>query len=266
MARPYSLVNDPLEKHHYEIGVLRVGHGGVSDWLHELEIGQELLIESPRNDFPLARGAAEYVLIGGGIGVTPLLSMATQLSREGCRFTLRVLVRSRDRLPFASRLGALPPGSAHVHVSDEAGRLSVRSSLEAISPEAHVYVCGPRSLLEEVRAEAHARGVPTAHLHEERFDSGAKNEAERAFEVELRASGLRLQVEPGRTILEEAEAAGVFPIYDCRRGTCGTCLTRVISGVPEHRDVVQSAREKATNEFMTICCSRALSASLTLDL
>jgi vanillate O-demethylase ferredoxin subunit len=265
-ARSYSLVNDPGVRDYYEIGVLRLGRGGTSDWLHGVEVGRELAIEPPRNSFPLATHASEHLLIGGGIGVTPLLAMAAQLARQRARFVLWALVRSRDRLPFADRLAALPPRVAHVHVSTEAGRCDLRSLLDAAPPERHVYVCGPRGLTEAVRTAAHDIGMPAARVHAESFDGGTDPRADRAFDVELRGSRLRFRVEPGQTILELAEAAGIFVGHDCRRGECGACLTRVVEGVPEHRDTVQTLAEKATNEFMTICCSRAATGRIVLDL
>jgi ferredoxin-NADP reductase len=265
-VRAYSLVNDPIVYDRYEIAVLRTDRGGVSDWLHSVEIGQELTIEPPRNQFALAPHATEHLLIGGGIGLTPLLSMGAQLARERARFTLWALVRSPDRLPFADRLAALPSGTARIHASGLSGRCDLSGLLAGAEAHRHVYVCGPRSLIEAVHDAADATGVPAAHVHQELFDNGVDVHNDRAFDVELRGSGIRFRVEPGQTILERAEEAGMFVSYDCRRGECGTCLTRVLEGVPDHRDAVQTPWEKAANEFMTICCSRALTGKLVLDL
>jgi len=265
-TRAYSLVGDSSRRDHYEIGVLREDRGGMSDWMHGLREGDALAIEPPRNDFPLAPHAAEHVLIAGGIGLTPLLAMATELSRQGARFRLWALARTRARLPFADRLAALPPAAVQIHVSNEHGRLDLAQAFAGLDADGHVYVCGPRALIESVLDAARAAGLAPAHVHAERFGAGAAAATDRAFDVELRASRMQLRIEPGQTILEQALAAGLFPSYDCQRGECGACLTRVLDGNPDHRDTVQTAEEKASNSFMTICCSRALSERIVLDL
>jgi len=265
-SRSYSLVSAPTERDHYEIGVLRTGRGAVSDALHALAPGATLDADPPRNDFALAPQAGMQVLVAGGIGITPLLSMATLLAAEDRPFRLWVQVCTRARLPFADRLARLPAGSVHVHVSSEHGRLDPATPFADLGPEAHVYTCGPRGLIDDMRRAALAAGLPAGRIHEERFDAAVPAAAERSFVAELRASGLTLTIAPGQTILERALAANVFPAYDCQRGECGVCLTRVLDGRPEHRDSVQSASEKAANAFIAICCSRALGERLVLDL
>jgi len=262
----YSLVNGPADLGHYEIGVLREGRGGVSDWLHALEPGTTLDVEPPRNDFALAPHATEHVLIAGGIGLTPLLAMAFHLAACGASFSLWVLARNRDRLAFSGRLHDLPAGCVHVHLSATDGRLDLAQVLQGGEPGRHAYVCGPRGLIDAASAAARAVAMPEGRVHVERFDAGADPASDRAFDVELRASGMHLRIEPGETILGRMLDAGMFPSHDCRRGECGTCLTRVLAGVPDHRDSVQTEAEKAGNAFMTICCSRAKTERLVLDL
>ena len=262
----YSLVNGPSDLGHYEIGVLREGRGGVSDWLHTLEPGATLDVESPRNDFTLAPHAIEHVLIAGGIGLTPLLAMASDLAARGARFRLWVLARNKERLAFSGRLNGLPAGRVHVHFSETDGRLDLAQALQGGGPDHHAYVCGPRGLIDAALAAARSVGMPEGRVHVERFDAGADPASDRAFDVTLQASGLRLRIEPGETILGRLLGAGVFPSHDCQRGECGTCLTRVLDGVPDHRDSVQTDAEKAGNAFMTICCSRAKTDGLVLDL
>ena len=262
----YSLVNAPADRAHYEIGVLREGRGGVSDWLHALAPGATLDVEPPRNDFALAPQATEHVLIAGGIGITPLLSMASDLAARGVRFSFWVLARSRDRLAFSGRLADLPAGCVRVHLSEAAGRLDLAQALQGGEADRHAYVCGPRVLIDAALAAARSAGMPEGRVHIERFDAGADAARDSGFDVELRASGLHLRIEPGETILGRMLDAGMFPSYDCRRGECGTCLTRVLDGVPDHRDSVQTDAEKAGNAFMTICCSRGASERLVLDL
>jgi vanillate O-demethylase ferredoxin subunit len=234
--------------------------------MHALEPGATLGVESPRNDFPLAPHASEHVLIAGGIGLTPLLAMASDLAARGARFSLWILARNKDRLAFSGRLHDLPAGCVHVHLSETDGRLDLAQVLQGGEPDRHAYVCGPRGLIDAASAAAQSVGMPEGRVHVERFDAGADPASDRAFDVELRASGMHLRIEPGETILGRMLDAGMFPSHDCQRGECGTCLTRVLDGVPDHRDSVQTEAEKAGNAFMTICCSRGRTDRLVLDL
>lgn len=262
-VRAYSLVGDAACTDHYEIGVLREGHGGVSDWLHTLQAGDTVDAESPRNDFPLVPHAAEHLLLAGGIGITPLLSMAATLARQGAPFRLIVLARSRQRLAFADRLAALP--AAEVHLGGEGSRVDLDALFRTLGRGTHAYLCGPERLLAAALAAARAAGFPPGQVHTERFGSPRSGQ-DRPFEVELAASRMTFTVAPGQTILGRALEAGLFPGHDCRRGECGTCLTRVVAGKPDHRDAVQTDAERASDMFMTICCSRAKSERLVLDL
>lgn len=144
------------------------------------------------------------------------------------------------------------------------GRLDLAAEIGAPKPGRHLYVCGPNAMVQDARRIARELGWPESAVQVELFDSAtAAGDAE--FEVELARSGMKFAVPPGRTILELMLERGVFPSYDCKRGECGSCLTRVLAGSPEHRDVYQTDEEKAANEFMNVCVSRAKTPLLVLD-
>ena len=263
--RAYSITSDPRETHAYEIGVLRVGDGGISAWLHDrVQAGDVLTISPPRNDFPLADDAAEHVLLAGGIGLTPLLAMARWLKRRAARYRLVVSARTPGRLAFRDALSRLDAGTVRLHFTGTEGRLDLAAEIGAPGPGRHLYVCGPNTMVQDARRVARELGWLESAVHVELFNAAAVA-GDVEFEVQLSRSGMKFAVPPGRTILELMLEQGVFPSYDCRRGECGACLTRVLAGEPAHRDVYQTDAEKAANEFMTVCVSRAKTPSLVLD-
>ncbi len=263
--RAYSITSDPAETHAYEIGVLRAGEHGVSAWLHQhLHAGDVLTISPPRNDFPLAGDAAEHVLLAGGIGVTPLLAMARWLKRRGARYRLVVSAKAPGRLAFRDALSRLDAGAVRLHFTGADGRLDLGAEIGAPAPGRHLYVCGPNAMVQDARRVARQLGWLESAVHVELFHAAAAA-GDVEFEVALSRSGIKFGVPPGRTILELMLEQGVFPSYDCRRGECGACLTRVLAGEPAHRDVYQTDEEKAANQFMTVCVSRAKTPSLVLD-
>lgn len=263
--RAYSITSDPSETLAYEIGVLRVGDRGVSAWLHDhVQVGDVLTIAPPRNDFPLADGAAEHVLLAGGIGLTPLLAMARSLERRGARYRLVVSAGAPGRLAFRDALSRLDTGLVRLHFTATEGRLDLAAEIGAPGPGRHLYLCGPNAMVQDARRVARQLGWLESAVHVELFNAAAAaGDAE--FEVELTRSGMKFAVPPGRTILELMLERGVFPSYDCKRGECGACLTRVLAGDAAHRDVYQTDEEKTANQFMTVCVSRARTAQLVLD-
>lgn len=263
--RAYSITSDPSQTHAYEIGVLRVGDRGVSAWLHDhVQVGDVLTIAPARNDFLLADDAAEHVLLAGGIGLTPLLAMARWLKRRGARYRLVVSAKTPGRLAFRDALSRLDAGPVRLHFTGTQGRLDLAAEIGAPGPGRHLYVCGPNTMVQDARRVAWELGWLESAVHVELFNAAAAA-GDVEFEVELSRSGMKFAVPPGRTILELMLEHGVFPSYDCKRGECGACLTRVLAGEPVHRDVYQTDEEKAANEFMTVCVSRAKTPSLVLD-
>jgi ferredoxin-NADP reductase len=262
LTRQYSLCGDPADRSEWRIGVLRQPDGrGGSRYVHdELQVGTRVEVRGPRNHFPLL-AAPRYLFIAGGIGITPILPM---LAAAGDRpWDLLYGGRSRDSMAFLDELAA-HGDRVRVHPQDEAGLLPLASYLAAPRQDCLVYCCGPEPLLEAV--EILCSGWPAGALHTERFAARREPAGDSAFDVVCQRSGRTLNVPPGRSILDVAEAAGVSPLSACREGVCGTCETRVLEGFPEHRDSVLTEGERASGESMMICVSRSSGARLVLDL
>ncbi len=265
--RKYSLCNDPAERHRYVIAVKRDpgGRGGSIDLVDNTRAGDLLEVSAPHNAFELAQKAPSFLLIAGGIGITPLLAMARQLNGEGKRYKLYYLARSAAHAAFREELGGADfAGKVVIHhdAGDPAQAFDLWRVLEKPSA-AHVYCCGPRALLEAVRdMTGH---WPATAIHFESFvDAGAAAKPEDTpFGVELARSGDRFEVPPGASILEVMRARGHEAPSSCESGTCGTCRTRLVSGEADHRDLVLMDDEKATQ--IMICVSRAKSALIVID-
>ena len=271
LIRQYSLCNDPRERHRYRIAVLRdAASRGGSQAVHELlRIGQRLSIGAPRNLFALDEQAPRSLLLAGGIGITPLLSMAWRLHALGADFELHQCVRSAKLAAFAERLAAVP-FATHTHLhrddGDAAQKLDLPALLAAEPAGSQLYVCGPNGFMEYVLETARAQGWAEERLHREYFAAPEAESGGGAFTLRIASSGLELQVPEDRTALEVLEDAGFDIPVSCGQGICGTCLTRVVDGQPEHRDLFLSDEEKARNDQFTPCCSRSRSACLVVDL
>lgn len=273
-VRQYSLCNDAQETHRYVIAVQLEpqGRGGsiaLHDTVHE---GDTLLVSTPRNTFPLLH-ARSYVLVAGGIGVTPLLAMARVLQRTGAAYELHYCTRSPERTAFLEELSA-PPFAGHVHIHHDGGDptqgLDVSALLAQRQPGARLYCCGPMGLMQAVRAAVRQHGWPPEKTHFESFTAGGVNTALGAedfeFEVTIRSTGAVLNVPKGQTVLSVLRLNGLQVPSDCEAGNCGTCLTRVCAGEPEHRDTFFGSPEQAGTDRMLVCVSRARSRRLVLDL
>ena len=272
LVRQYSLCNDPAETHRYLLGVLRdpASRGG-SVAMHDMVAeGQLLQISAPKNHFALAHGAQRSLLLAGGIGVTPILCMAERLANAGADFEMHYCTRSRERTAFYERIaGGALAGRVKFHF--DAGDASQKIDLAALlgQPRAgeHVYVCGPKGFMDAVLGLARASGWPEAQLHYEFFSAELlPSETDAVFEVKLASSGRVIVVPKDQTIVQALAAAGVEVATSCEQGVCGTCLTRVIEGEPDHKDMYLTPEEQAANDQMLPCCSRSKSAMLVLDL
>lgn len=265
-VRPYSLVNPPWERNRYVIGVQReeAGRGGSKALFDSVSVGDRLEISAPRNNFRLSAGAAYSVLIAGGIGITPLLAMAVELERLGQGFELHVCSRSAERTPFKAELARFGARVRFHHDGGEPSRgLDVRTLLATRRDGAHVYCCGPAPLMDAVRKAA--AGWPADAVHFEAFNV-APVEGDSAFVVRVRSSGEEIEVPAEMSILDALRENGVWVASDCEAGTCGTCMTGLLEGEAEHRDQVLTPEEKAANKRIALCCSRARSKLLVLDL
>lgn len=266
--RPYSLMALPgLGPGEIALGVLLEEEGaGGSRYMHGLSPGDLVRLSEPRNNFPLHDGPAPAVLFAGGIGITPILSMAAALAATGRAFRLHYAGRTNARLAFLPELRVLCGDALSVHCDDDASRLDIDAALAAAPADGHVYVCGPKGMIEAVRARAVSLGWPPERIHFELFTADEGSPDDSAFEVEIASTGEVVRVGPGESIIDALEAAGHDVLYDCLRGDCGVCQCGVLAGEPEHRDVILTEAERAAGKVMQICVSRARSPRLVLDL
>ena len=269
IVRQYSICSDPADRSLYRIAVLleaasRGGSATIHDAFHE---GRRVRITPPRNNFTLAEGAVRHVLVAGGIGVTPLIAMAHTLHRNGAAFDFHYCAHNRDTAPFLAELEASPFGNAlHLHFSaDKAAPRFDPTAVLARSPDAQVYVCGPARLQDAVTGAAAALAWEGTRVHREHFTADVDRSGD-PFTVTAARSNVTVEVPPGRSIAQILAEKGVLIPISCEQGVCGTCVTRVLEGVVDHRDLFLSAEEKATNQLLTVCCSRAAAGgTLVLD-
>ena len=270
LQRSYSLLNAPGETHRYQIAVhLAPDSKGGSRYMHEsLQMGDVILASSPRNHFPLVESAVHTCLIAGGIGITPLVSMAHRLNAIGRSWELHYCTRTPAHAAFASELQALASAggnACHFHFDQVPGGqpLEIGTLVRSLSEQAHLYCCGPKGMLDSFEA---ATAFCVERRHVERFAAKAEAAVAGGFVVELARSGLRLDVPAGRSILDVVLEAGIAVPTSCREGICGSCETRILEGQADHRDALLTLEEQAQNKTMMICCSGAKSQKLVLDL
>ncbi|RDI25239.1 vanillate O-demethylase ferredoxin subunit [Pseudacidovorax intermedius] len=254
----------------YTIAVrLEEGGRGGSRFVHQgLKPGDSVTVQAPRNDFPLDEGTARAVLLAGGIGITPLASMAARCRAQGRPVALHYAGRSRTLLAFADELQALLGADLRLHADDEAGGagFDIGTLLDGMAADEPLYVCGPKPLLDAVLAATQARGWAAGRVHFELFSAPVVEAGDQPFEVELAQSGRRFTVPADQTILDCLIEHGCDPLYDCKRGECGVCAVPVIEGEIDHRDYVLSQAEKDGGQVMQICISRAKGPRLVIDL
>ncbi|SHF07145.1 vanillate O-demethylase ferredoxin subunit [Lampropedia hyalina DSM 16112] len=277
LVRQYSIASAPEQRSHYLLCVRReAASRGGSAYVHErLRVGERLRIGTPRNLFRL-HTARHSILLAGGIGITPLLSMAQGLDAAGQSFELHYYVRHRRDAAFARQLQkGFRHGTVHLHCSAEgdSARHGLPQSLHTPDVASHIYTCGSHGFMAHVQETAQRQGWPAAQLHQEAFAPAPASEPaggaqqEQAFEVELGSSGQVYTIPVGRSIAAVLLDAGVPVPLSCEMGICGACLTPVTAGQPDHRDSVQSEAEKAAAvPCMALCCSRSHSPRLVLGL
>ncbi len=271
LTRQYSLCNDAGEQHRYRIAVLRdAASRGGSVGMHEaVKEGDVIRISPPKNHFPLQQ-AAHTLLFAGGIGITPLLCMAQRLTTLNADFTLHYCTRSAERTAFHDEIKA-SAFAARTQFHFDAGppeqKLDIPATLKAAGPGHQLYVCGPTGFIDHVVNSAKAAGWSSEQIHLEYFGAAPQDSTgDTAFEVKIASTGKSYTVGAQQSVVAALMAQGIEILTSCEQGVCGTCITRVLEGQPDHRDMYFTDEEKAKNDQFTPCCSRAKSKTLVLDL
>lgn len=271
-VRQYSLCNDPADERRYVVAVLKNpnGRGGSVAMHTQLQEGCTVRISNPRNHFPLSVDAHHHVLVAGGIGITPMMSMVAQLQARGESFRLHYCTRSVGRTAFLDTLIPLvDAGLATIYHDDGQGcKLDLTTAFRHFNDSDHLYYCGPNGFMNAVQQAT--KHWPKGHIHFERFGEPDRDEAQvkpvsqEAFVVELARSGTAFVVRPNESIVDVLNRHGVNVDVSCREGYCGTCMTRYVSGTPEHHDTVLDDDDR--KRYVMVCCARASSEKLVLDL
>ena len=277
LVRSYSLVNAPGETHRYLVAVHQDPNSrGGSRTIHQaLRPGEKIEIVGPRNSFALREEAAHTVFVAGGIGVTPLWCMAQRLSQIGRPWTMHYCARSMETAAYArelQELAAATGNTLHLHLDggDPARRADLGSFVAEAPAGSHFYCCGPAPML-KAYSEA-TSGLDSARVHLEYFApppapaAGATGSGDRAFTLKLSRSGKLLNVPVGQSVLDVLLGAGIEVPYSCMAGICRACETKVVEGTVDHRDMVLEDAERNRGDCMIICCSRASSDALTLEM
>ncbi|RJF95118.1 PDR/VanB family oxidoreductase [Noviherbaspirillum saxi] len=271
VTRQYSLCNDASLTHHYLIGVLRdPGSRGGSSALHDkVAEGDTLKISEPKNHFPLVT-ARKTLLFAGGIGVTPILCMAERLALISADFEMHYCTRSIERTAFLKRIKSSSfSDRVHFHfdTGDDTQKLQLQALLRTPEPDTHIYVCGPGGFIEYVVGTAKAMHWAEENVHLECFGAAPVDTlGDQAFRIQVASTGDYYTVPPSRTVVQVLEENGIDIPVSCEQGVCGTCITRVLCGTPDHRDMYFTDEERDKNDQFTPCCSRAKTAELVLDL
>ncbi|MFT6902646.1 MAG: ferredoxin-NADP reductase/fatty acid desaturase [Colwellia sp.] len=271
-VRQYSLCNSSSETDRYVIAVKKEQSGkGGSRALHQtVKVGDALQISNPRNLFSLSGNAQHYTLVAGGIGMTPIMAMALELNGQGASFDFHICAQNQQNLAFAKQLSQLPfNNKIHIHLDDgeDAQRFMPKNAIGKWREGSELYICGPSGFMKWVESELKQVDWPNQAIFSETFAPAKVEITENTpFEVELARSGKVLTVQPDEFLLDVLNANGCGVLCSCTQGICGSCITPVLSGEPEHRDAVLSDEERAQNSKMCVCVGRAKSSRLVLDL
>ncbi|AUT34201.1 Vanillate O-demethylase oxidoreductase [Acinetobacter pittii] len=269
MVRQYSLCQNPNDEGKFRLGILRdpESRGGSISAFDEIKDGMQIQVSEPKNLFPLLK-AKHSVLIGGGIGITPLITMAYQLAHEGESFELHYCGASPEKCAFVDEIknGELAKHTTFHFKSEGAShRAFFESAIKDIDLESHIYTCGPVGFMDWVINLATTHDFPEQQIHKEYFQVETDTSGD-SFEVVAERSGKIIMVEAGETILQALAKEGIDIEMSCEQGVCGTCMCDVIEGEPDHRDVYFTDEEKASNEQILVCCSRSKTPRLVLDI
>jgi vanillate O-demethylase ferredoxin subunit len=265
-VRSYSIVG-PCADRVYRVAVklLKDTRGG-SAYMWSLEPGANLTISGPNSHFELSRGRSQYLLLAGGIGITPIYTMALALADAGADFRLLYACRRRQDQALADDLHERVGERLLMFVDEEGARIDLAAEIARLAPEGELYVCGPIGMLEAAKRAWAESGRPVDRLRFETFGNSGRFASE-SFTVKIPRLGREIEVAQNVTMLDALEAAGIEMIYDCRRGECGLCALRILSveGTVDHRDVFFSDAEKTANAKLCTCVSRVVGGSISID-
>jgi vanillate monooxygenase ferredoxin subunit len=250
----------------YRIAVKRLPESrGGSAYMWSLLPGAQLTISTPGNHFELSRGRPEYLLLAGGIGITPIFTMALALAEAGANFRLLYAARRGEDLVLADDLRQTIGNRLEVFVRSEGRRVDIAAEIARLSRDGEFYVCGPIGMLEDAKREWRRSGRPVDQLRFETFGNSGRFASEQ-FKVKIPRLGREIDVPVNQTMLDALESAGVDMIFDCRKGECGLCALPIlkVEGIVDHRDVFFSEEEKAANAKLCTCVSRVI-GSITVD-
>jgi cytochrome P450/ferredoxin-NADP reductase len=265
LIRQYSLHTIDPKGRLYRIAVLKdpSSRGGSNEVHEKLHPGVGIQISQPRNHFPMVVEAKKNLLLAGGIGITPIKAMAEYLKQHGQEYQIIYFGRNVGKLAFVDVLNKEHPGKLSLAIDGEG--FDLKQVLSQPATDTHLYTCGPNGFMDFVFNTALELGWSNENLHKEHFGAEISTEGE-SFQVEAKRSGIVFEVAPGETIASKLEEQGVSVRMSCQSGVCGTCLTDVIEGMPDHRDLVQTDIERASNQKIAVCCSRSLSKKLVIDI
>jgi len=268
VVRQYSLCSDPAKNDAYRLAILleAASRGGSANIHGQFQPGQTIRIGAPRNAFRLVEDAERSILIAGGIGVTPIYAMAHRLRALDADFAFHYCTRSGARTAFREELRQTSfADRLTIHVDDEGNAIDLDATLAAPSAGTHLYICGPTGFIDYVTAAAERLGWAKTQVHVEHFGAEIDSAGD-GFTVEARRSGRTFAIPSDRTIAQVLLAAGIDVPLSCEQGVCGTCLTNVIAGTPDHRDMILTEDEREAGTEMAICCSRSKTPVLVLDI
>lgn len=273
LTRYYSLYDSPGDSQSYHVAVLKdVNSRGGSEFIHDnFKTLDQVLVSGPKNNFPVSDKTKKAVLIAGGIGVTPIISMARHCFQNKIPLALHYCARARDEAAFVELLEQIEPYrdqvTFHFDGGDPTKGVDLSALLQTYDEGTHLYCCGPDGLMNAV--EKAASHWPSGTVHFERFkatSTEANETANKPFKVVLKRSNVALDVPADQSILQVLRNNGFEMDSVCEEGICGSCLTDVLAGELDHRDQILTAEEKADNDVIAICCSRAKSDELILDI
>ncbi|MCO4784669.1 MAG: oxidoreductase [Marinomonas atlantica] len=273
LLRQYSLCRLPTTGKEFEVAVLRDPNSrGGSAEIHRLKKGDKLKAKPPENHFPLSNSRLPALLMAAGIGVTPLIPMAQKLSQSGAEFLFHYSAKNAHQAAFYSTLkNASFSDKVEFHFTKKQGeRVDIQALLASLPDKRNIYVCGPNDFIHTVLDTARSLGWPEEKLHYEFFKGVTSPEVDIApretFQIKVASSGEVFDVEEGLSITQTLEINGIDIPISCEEGWCGTCMTRVVEGIPDHRDTFLSNDERASSDLIMPCCSRSRSDCLVLDI